>query len=129
MKKSLCMFLVSVVLLGCVVLIGSGFNPRTDVYLAEYSISDDGAQITMQVGVASSMGYTRGFRSEQGGFQEYLTFYSAFGGLNSKLGAKNTFVLDIDAVNCDEIYFYHGNGGYQLVLQKDSLTQQWIRPQ
>ena len=129
MKKSLCMFLVSVVLLGCVVLIGSGFNPRTDVYLAEYSISDDGAQITMQVGVASSTGYTRGFRSEQGGFQEYLTFYSAFGGLNSKLGAKNTFVLDIDAVNCDEIYFYHGNGGYQLVLQKDSLTQQWIRPQ
>ena len=129
MKKSLCMFLVSVVLLGCVVLIGSGFKPRTDVYLAEYSISDDGAQITMQVGVASSMGYTRGFRSEQGGFQEYLTFYSAFGGLNSKLGAKNTFVLDIDAVNCDEIYFYHGNGGYQLVLQKDPLTQQWIRPQ
>ena len=123
------MFLVSASLLGLLVFIGSGFNPRGDVYLADYSVSDDGGQITMQVAVASSVGYTRGFRSEQGGFNEYVTFYSAFGGLNSKLGAKSTFVLDIDAVNCDEIYFYHGNGGYKLVLQKDTLTGHWVRPQ
>lgn len=129
MKKYLWMFLLSAVLLGCMVFIGSGFNPRSDVYLADYSVSDDGTQITMQVGVASSMGYTRSFRSEQGGFNEYLTFYSAFGGLNSKLGARNTFVLEIDPVNCDEIYFYHGGGGYRLVLQKEPLTGQWVRPQ
>lgn len=131
MKKSvriaLCVCIV--VLLLAAAFFGPGFVPRTDVYLAEYEVSQDGNQIEMKVGVASSMGYIRSFRSKQGGFNEYVTFYPAFGGLNSKIGAKNTFVLQIDGINCDEIYFYHGDGGYQLVLQKDSVTGRWERPQ
>lgn len=128
MKKSILVIGI-ILLLGLAVFIGLGFVPRTDVFLADYQASQDGTQIEMQVGVASSMGYTRSYRSKQGGFNEYVTFYPAFGGFNSKIGAKSTFTLEIDSLNCDEIYFYHGDGGYQLVLQKDSATGQWQRPQ
>lgn len=127
--KKIILVIAIILLLALAVFIGLGFVPRTDVFLADYEVSPDGSRIEMQVGVASSMGYTRAFRSKQGGFNEYVTFYSAFGGFNSKVGARNTFTLEIDALNCDEIYFYHGGGGYQLVLQKDSVTGQWERPE
>lgn len=113
------MFLVSAFLLLVLIFLGSGFNPRTDVYLADYSVSSDGSQVQLQVGVASSMGYVRDYRAKLGGFNQYLTFYTAFGGFNSRIGARDTFTLQIDPVNCDEIYFYHGDGGYTLVLEKD----------
>ena len=129
MKKTGWMFLICVALLACALFVGSGFYPREDVYLADFDVSSDGSQIEMTVGVASSAGYTRGFRAEQGGFNAYVTFHSAFGGPNGKLGAKNVFVLDIDAVNCDEIYFYNGGGGYKRVLQKNPLTAQWEKPE
>ena len=125
---------IFVILLICVVFLGAVFfgmalSPRTDVFLQDYSISDDGCRVEMVVGISSSMGYTRGFRVKQGGFNSYLTFYPTFGGFNSKIGAKNTFVLEIDEANCDEIYFYQGNGGYRPVLQKDPLSGQWERPE
>ena len=129
MKRFHWMFLVCAVLLACMIFACSGFNPREDVYLADYTVSADGTQITMCVGVASSMGYTRGYRAKMGGFNQYLTFYTAFGGFNSSLGARDTFNLEIDPVNCDEVYFYHGGGGYTLVLQKDPLTGQWHEPE
>ena len=127
MRKVAAALLVCV-LIAAAIIIGLGFVPRTDVFLADYEVSRDGNQVEIRVGIASSMGYTRGFRARQGGFNEYLTFYSAFGGFNSKMGAKDTFILNVDAINCDEIYFYHGDGGYTLVLQKDPLTGQWNRP-
>ena len=127
--KKIILVIAIILLLTLAVFIGLGFVPRTDVFLADYEVSPDGSRIEMQVGVASSMGYTRAFRSKQGGFNEYVTFYPAFGGFNSKIGAKNTFVLEIDAVNCDEIYFYHGDGGYTPVLQKEPTTGQWKRPE
>ena len=129
MRRFRWMFLICAVLLACVIFACSGFNPREDVYLADYTVSPDGTQITMRVGVASSMGYTRGYRAQMGGFNQYLTFYTAFGGFNSSLGARDTFMLEIDPINCDEIYFYHGGGGYTLVLQKDPLTGQWHDPE
>lgn len=126
MKAKLWIWILCACLLLGGVLLTSGYNVRTDVYLADYSVSPDGSQITMQVGVANSMGYTRGYRAQMGGFNQYLKFYTAFGGFNSKLGAKDTFTLQVDPRNCDEIYFYHGDGGYRLVLQKDPSTQAWI---
>lgn len=127
MKRSLWMFSVAVVLLGCLLFVGSGFNPREDVYLKDYSVSGDGTEITLEVGVSSSMGYVRDYREELGGFNSYLTFYTPFGGFNSAIGAKDTFCLEIDPVNCDEVYFYRGGGGYALVLQKDPGSGMWER--
>ena len=53
-------------------------------------------------------------------------FYSAWGGFNSSLGAKNEFTLKLDAED-SEIYVYHGDGGYELALEKIIETGEWHR--
>lgn len=108
-------------------MIGTGFTKRTDVTLGEYFVSEDGKILTFHAGVTSSMGYARGFKDHGGGVKpHYLTFYSTFGGLNSSLGSKNEFTLVLDE-NDTEIYFGRADGGYELVLQKDVKTGEWIR--
>ena len=120
------MFIVVVLFLSF--MIGTGFMKRTGVALGEYYVSEDGKIIAFHAGVTSSMGYTRGFKNHGGGVKpHYLTFYSTFGGLNNSFGAKNEFELDLDEGDT-EIYFNHSGGGYELVLQKDADTGEWIRP-
>lgn len=96
-KKSIVIIAITaIVVLGLSLLAGSGFRKRPDVVLTDYSVSEDGTKLTFNVGVASSMGYTRGFEDNGGGVKpHYLTFYSTFGGLNSSFGAKSEFELDL----------------------------------
>lgn len=109
-------------------LIGSGFQKRTDVILFEYSISEDKTTITLNVGIASSIGYVRGFKDNGDNIKSHcLTFYNTFGGVNCSFGAENTFVLEL-APNDTEIYFNRQDGRYELVLVKDEETGQWLRP-
>ena len=108
--------------------IGTGFQKKTDVILTDYSAAEDGTSIRLVVQGASSMGYVRGFKDAGGGVRpHYLTFYQTFGGLNSSLGAKNTFILAIGPDDT-EIFFNRPQGGYECVLQKDGDTGEWIRP-
>lgn len=108
--------------------IGSGFSKRTDVILVDYSVSEDGSEITLNTAVPTSMGYIRGFENNGGGVKpHYLTFYSTFGGLNSSFGAKNEFALELDETDT-EIFFNRADGGYELVLQKNTETGEWTRP-
>lgn len=109
-------------------LIGSGFSEQTAVALMDYTVSEDGTEITLHTAVMSSMGYVRGFRDSGGGVKpHYLTFYGAFGGLNGGWGARDTFRLALDEED-NEIYFNRGGGGYELVLEKDPETGAWLRP-
>lgn len=109
-------------------LVGTGFMVRTDVGLNDYSVSEDGTEITLNTSLFSSMGHTRGFKDDGGGVKpHYLTFYSTFGGINSTLGAKTEHILTLDSDD-SEIYFNRANGGYVLVLQKDKETGEWVRP-
>jgi len=110
-----------IILIGIFILVTGG--ARTDVVLGGYDLSADGKTMTLKVGVSSSAGYIRKMKRTSGSMNYYLTFYSTFG-INSKLGAKNTFEIELDE-NVDEIYFYSGNKGYKLVLIKDSVTQEW----
>lgn len=57
----------------------------------------------------------------------YLTFYSTFGGVNSSFGTVNTFILELDPDDT-EIYFNRPGGGYELVLEKNTETGEWVRP-
>lgn len=127
-KKNL--VLITIIVSGILVmsfLTGTGLMKRTDVALGEYSVSEDGKTLTFHAGVTSSMGYTRGFKDNGGGVKpHYLTFYSTFGGLNSSFGAKNEFELELDE-NDTEIYFERSNGGYELVLQKNIETGEWVK--
>lgn len=129
MRKKIVIMIAVLVGLFLSFMIGTGCMKRTDVVLGEFAISEDGKMLTFHTGVTSSMGYTRGFKDNGGGVKpHYLTFYSTFGGLNSSYGAKNEFTLVLDE-NDTEIYFGRADGGYELVLQKDVKTGEWVRPE
>ncbi len=109
-------------------LFSTGFEKNPNVVLIDYSISADGSEMTLTTGIASSMGYVRDYVDDGGGIKpHYLTFYSTFGGLNSSLGSKNVFTLDL-ASEDTEIYFNRADGGYELVLFKDAETGLWKTP-
>ena len=91
---------------------------RTDVFLHDFSVSEDGTKINLKVGVSSSAGYIRTLYVKQGGDNKYITFFSTFG-INNKLGSKNEFEIELNP-SCEEIFFYNGDGGYKSILQKNA---------
>lgn len=99
---------------------------RTDVYLKNFKISSDGKTMTLNVGVSSSSGYIRKIKRTSGSMNYYFTFYSTFG-INSKIGSKDSFKIELDQ-DVDEIYFSTGEKGYSLVLQKNKETGKWFIP-
>ena len=127
MKRKIIVVSVSFVVLLAAFFIGTGFMKNPNVVLGDYSISEDGSKVILYTGMANSMGYVRGYKNNGGGVKpHYLTFYSAFGGLNSSLGAKNAFTLELEPDDT-EIYFNRADGGYELVLVKDEKTGKWGR--
>lgn len=128
MKKKIFLTIAVIVVLMLLMFICTGFRKRTDVVLFDYSVSEDGSAISLEIQVSSSMGYIRGFKDKGGGVKpHYLTFYSTFGGLNSSFGSINEIKLELSRDNT-EIYFNRPGGGYELVLKKDIATDEWIRP-
>lgn len=128
MKKKIFLTIAVIVVLMLLMFICTGFRKRTDVVLFDYSVSEDGSAISLEIQVSSSMGYIRGFKDKGGGVKpHYLTFYSTFGGLNSSFGSINEIELELSRDNT-EIYFNRPGGGYELVLKKDIAADEWIRP-
>ena len=128
MKKNLVIVLLIIVVLPIIYFVGTGFLERMDVILHDYSVSEDGTELTFNADIMSSMGFIRGYKDNGGGAKpHYLTFYSTFGGLNSSFGAKREFVLPLDEDDT-EIYFKRASGGYELVLKKNEETGVWERP-
>lgn len=111
-------------------IIALGFTVQTTAYISDdFSVSEDGSELTFKVNVGSPMGFVRGYTDKGGNAKpHYLKFYSTWGGFNSPLGAKNEFTLNLDAEDT-EIYVYHGNGGYYLALKKNEATGKWYRVQ
>lgn len=128
MKNKMGAIMLIVLCFIVVFVIASGFSIQTSAYITDdFVVSEDGSELTFKVGVGSSMGYVRAYKDEGGGVKpHYLKFYSAWGGFNSSIGAKNEFVLPLEPEDT-EIYVYHGDGGYDLVLQKDVTSGEWER--
>ena len=117
-KKMVIGIIVAVVLCGGY-FIGSGFLRNGSVYMDGYSVSGDGREITLDIGVAASRGYIRKAAvSQQYGGKLYIDCYSAFGGINGRIGAKNRFTLPLDA-DTTMIGIYRNKNAYQEVLHKD----------
>lgn len=107
-------------------MVGTGMMSRTDVYLAEWAVMPSGDALTVKVGLAGSMEYVRACRNVSTDPDTVLLrFYSAFGGLNSDVGAQNVFVIPLKA-GCREIRFERG-GTSQAMLRKNELTGEWER--
>lgn len=128
MKKKVIIIVLAAL---CIVILGMtalGFTVQTSVYITDdFVVSEDGSEITFKVGVASSMGFVRGYKDEGGGVKpHYLKFYSAWGGFNSSIGANNEYTLKLEPEDT-EIYVYHGDGGYDLALKKDVTSGEWYK--
>lgn len=127
LRPALLIFAAAVVLVGAYT-VGTGFRKATDIILYDYDITPDGNTVYLRVETSSSVGSTRGFKNSGGGVKShYLTFYSAFGGINGTLGASSSFKLALSPDDT-EIYFNRPNGGFELVLQKNTETGEWARP-
>lgn len=123
---AIAVILIIVLIIGY--LFGTGLLKRGDVALTDFQVSEDGTKLTFSTTITTAMGYTRGFKDNGGGVKShYLDFYSTFGGLNSRFGAKNHFELELGK-DSSEIYFRRGDGGYELMLEKNQETGIWSRP-
>lgn len=123
MKKSLKIvartLAVIVILIGLHVIL-SGFFRVGDAFIGEYSVSEDGKEMTMQVGVASSIGYIRSVSvNQQQGGTLYLDCYSAFGGLNGSIGAKGKYTIPIEE-DTKVIALYRNFNTYEIILEKNN---------
>lgn len=119
MQKKKFLTLGIVIVWALMYFVGSGFTKNKSVYIADYSVSADGKEMTINAGVFSSIGYIRDVKvHQQKGGKLCLDFYSAFGGPNGKIGAKDSFTFEIN----DEttiIAVYGLSNSYEEVLVKD----------
>ena len=127
MRKKICLVMLSMLGLIFAWMIISGYSYQTSAYITDqFVVSEDGKELKFTRAVGSPMGYVRGFKDEGGSVKpHYLKFYSAWGGLNSSIGAKSEYVLKLDP-NDTEIYVYHGDSGYSLALKKDIESGEWF---
>lgn len=121
-RKSVVTIVGSIITVMIIIFISFGFNTRNDVLLLGHSVSPNGTAIGMTVTVASSSGYTRGYRIRERGENCYITFYSTFGKL--PIGGKKYFNVKVNP-KCQNIYFNRIGRNYELVLMKDSETNIW----
>ena len=126
MKKKMFAVFGIVIALILIYLAGSGFTKNTSAFITDYSVSDDGKEMTVNVGVSSSMGYIRNVdvRQQHGG-KLYLVPYAAFGGINGRMGAKDTFAFPLDA-DTELVALYRGTDRYEEVLTK-AQDGRWVR--
>lgn len=103
-----------------------GVTKQGNAYIADYSVSEDGTEMTITVGVSTSVGYIRKVSEhQQQGGKLYLDCYSAFGGLNGSIGAKSKYVVSLD-MNTEMIALYRAPDCYEPVLEKNE-NNEWQR--
>lgn len=122
MKKGITVIVILLLTVIGILFFSTG-GKRTDIILNDYTVSEDGSIMTINVGVASSIGYVRTIRVKEDGDNKYITFYQTYG-INSRIGAEDEFQIELNPTS-KGIYFYRGDAGYDLVLQKNDKTQEW----
>ena len=118
-KKTIIMILAIMIALAVSYLIAPGFSKQGSAFITDFSVSEDGTEMTITVGVATSVGYIRKVSEhQQHGGKLYLDCYSAFGGINGSWGAKNEYTLKLNE-DTEMIAIYRSANCYNTVLEKD----------
>lgn len=126
MKKTIGIVLCAILALCVLYIIGSGFAKCGSAFIQDYTVSDDGTEMTITVGVGSSVGYIRKVCvHQQEGGKLYLDCISAFGGINGSIGAKNDYVILLDD-DTHTIGLYRNDSSYEAVLERDDFGE-WKR--
>lgn len=124
MKKKLSIIIVVLLLLYGGYYFGLGFLPRTDVVVVDFEVSEQEDQMTIYTSIASSAGYTRSVKNVSDNPEKMeLKFYSAFGGINGSIGARDEFYLPLSP-ECKEIYVLLYDD-YRLLIAKNPITGEW----
>ena len=120
MKKWLC--IVPAVLLCLCLLwgIGTGFMKNNSVLIRDWSVSDDGTELTLTACPTSSVGSLRKVTYRQQNGRLYLDFYAAFGGLNGRSGAGD--VITVPLIGDTRAVAVRQRGGYTDVLVRDEVN-------
>lgn len=126
MRKTIGIVLCSILTLCMLYFIGSGFTKCGSAFIKDYTVSDDGTEMNITVGVGSSVGYIRKVtvHSQKDG-KLCLDCISAFGGINGSLGAKSDYVISLDN-DTHTISMYRNGSSYEAVLERDDLGE-WDR--
>ena len=125
-KKVAIITLAIIVALVALYVIAPGFVKQGNTHIIDYSVSEDGTEMTITVGVSTSIGYVRKVSEhQQHGGKLYLDCYSAFGGINGSWGAKNEYTIQLDETT-EMIAFYRSTDCYDPVLEKDT-NGEWQR--
>ena len=120
--------ILCIVLLFATFIIGSGLTKNPNVQITSYSVSEDGKELSFSIGMPFTIAYVRGYNDVGGGVKpHYLDFYNTFGAIIRSWGAQFEYTLELDEDDT-EIYFNRADGGYELVLQKDANTGEWVQP-
>lgn len=80
------------------------------IYIEDFALSPNGQTMTVRVAVGVSVGYTRSVTVTQEGNAVKLTFHPAYGFINGKIGAKNTFDIPLKPYQ-DKIYIFPSGHG------------------
>ena len=106
--------------------VGSGFQKQGNAYISDFSVSEDGTEITIKMHVSNSVGYIRKVSEhQQAGERLYLDCYSAFGGISGSIGAKDEFKIKVSE-ETKVIALYRNANCYEEVLKKNELNE-WQR--
>jgi len=85
---------------------------RTDLYLADYTPSEDGSEMTLRIGVASEAGEPNSVQVKEKGEGLYLTFRS-----EGRMEGFDSVLLQLPA-ECTGIWFDVGHRDFEQVLEK-----------
>ena len=124
MKKVWIITLVVCILLAGIiglVMLLPGFQCRNDVFVSDFSLLEDGKALTVQIGVAGSMGYVR--KLAPIGTKDNVLLLAAFGGPNGSIGAKDAYAIPV-AEDVSAVALCRSGGEYEIVLEKKDGTWQ-----
>jgi len=126
LNKKQTILVLLIVILAIASLIGSGFAKKTDVILYEYTVSEDGTNLEFVATTTSAFGRSRGYEEEVMDGSHYLTFYRTFGFFGFH---ASEIYYDMPLTQEDTaIYFNRPDGEFELVLEKDPATGEWVQP-
>lgn len=126
LSRTILIALAVIVVLSAAYLVAPGFAKMGNVYITDFRVSENGSEMTITVGVSTSIGYVRKVSvHQQHGGKLYLDCYSAFGGINGSWGAKNEYTIQLEE-DTEMIALYRSPNCYDPVLEKDA-NGEWQR--
>ena len=121
--KTTAIVLAVLLVLAAAWLVVTGMQKRTDVFITDWTTSESGDSITITTGIGSSMGFARAVRANERDDTLELDFYNAWGGLNSSLGAKSEFTIELPD-GCEKVAV-RTSDGYRDFLEKNDAGE-WV---